>query len=231
MNRLRICIGFAGALIIALGLFWLMQWLILAGDRPAPKTTETTTMERVRVVTTSPPPPPPPPSTATAPRPLTPARPEAPLAIAAADIPDSVLSLPAFETPVVITGKPQAAGVLTGVAGGDALAGFARADAGFEGAELVPVSSARPKYPRSAAERGIEGWVELIFVVTGEGRVQNVRVLDASPRGVFEDSAVNAMRNWLYAPYYVRGKPVAREGTQLFRFRVEDIQDIYLWDD
>ncbi len=231
MNRLRGLVGLAGAVVIAIGLFWLMQWLLLAGERPAPAATAAATLERIRVVAPPPPPPPPPPAETTAREALTPVRPEAPLAIAVAAIPDAALSFPDVEAPIVVTGKPQTTGVLAGVAGGDALAAFARGQAGFEGAELVPVSSARPKYPRSAAERGIEGWVELIFIVTGEGRVRNVRVLDASPRGIFEDSAVNAMRNWLYAPYYVDGKPVAREATQLIRFRAEDIEQIYLWDD
>ncbi|NND61359.1 MAG: energy transducer TonB [Gammaproteobacteria bacterium] len=222
--------GVSGAALVTLSLFWLMQSLLHTDDLALAPPAAAAELLLARVVT-EPPPPPPPPIREKAPEALTPLRPEAMATAAPVALPSPELTLPTLESNFVVTGKPQTVGVSAGVAGANALAAFSAGGQSFSGAELVPVSSARPKFPRSAAERGIEGWVELIFVVTGSGRVENIRILDASPRGVFEDAAVSALQNWLYAPYYVNGQPVAREGTQLFRFRSEDIQDIYLWND
>lgn len=231
MSTTRYALALAASLAIALALFRLMSALVVATE-PAPRPPDDiVALARVHIVAEPPPPPPPPVTERRAPTPLAPsARPMTP-APALTSVAAAPLALPEVNLELAVAGRPQSGAGSVAVAGGDALAAFAAGARGFEGAELVPVASARPRYPRSAAARGIEGWVELIFVVDGNGRVDNVRVLDASPRGVFEDAAVNAMRNWVYAPYYVDGRAVAREGTQLMRFRLEDVQDIYLWDD
>lgn len=227
----RLCFAFISALIVTSALFWLMQGLIHASDHKAIVSTTVTTLDQIRVVEEPPPPPPPPMQQPTAPQRSTP-RPQATsLSIAPVKFPTSANTVPALNLEVNVTGRMQSGGQLTGVADGDALAAFGQGEQGFKGDDLVPISSARPRYPRSAASRKIEGWVEVIFIVNGDGRVRDVRVLDASPRGVFEDAAVHAMSRWLYAPYYVSGVQVAREATQLFRFRLDDIQELYLWDD
>lgn len=231
MNYPRFAAAALVAFVVAFTLFRLMAALIAMGERPPVVVAAPASLERVRIVAEPPPPPPPPVSERREPQALTPARPELPLAIERSTLAAAPIALPEIALDLAITGRPQSTGTPLGVAGGTALAAFARGAAGFTGAELVPLASARPRYPRSAAARGIEGWVELIFVVTGDGRVENVRVLDASPRGVFEDAAVHAMRNWVYAPFHVNGRAVAREGTQLIRFRLDDINELHLWDD
>lgn len=231
MKLQRLTVALTAAVLIAVGLFYLMQWLVTTGERANQPPVPGPGLERIRVVAEPPPPPPPPVTTRTAPEPLLPQRPQLALALPAITADAMPLTPPALELPLQISGRLQRDGVTATVAGGNALAPFAAGGESFTGAELVPVASARPRYPRSAAERGIEGWVELIYVVTGAGRVENIRVLDASPRGIFEDAAVHAMSNWVYAPFYVKGEPVAREATQLIRFRLEDIRELHLWDD
>lgn len=229
-SRLSAAVG--PAVLVTALLFLLMQLLIDPGETSPPTVQAVATLERIVAVEEPPPPPPPPVAQQKAPQQVTPRPASAPsLAIAPLKFPAAATRVPQLDLAIDVSGRLQTQGILTGVAGGDALAGFAAGADGFDGKDLVPISSARPRYPRSAATRGIEGWVELIFVITGEGRVSNIRVLDASPRGIFEDAAVAAMTRWLYPPYRVNGKPVAREATQLFRFRLDDIQDIYLWDD
>ncbi|MBT8137645.1 MAG: TonB family protein [Gammaproteobacteria bacterium] len=220
------------AALITVILFHLMQLLIDAGTTRPPAAQPVTMLERVVAVEEPPPPPPPPVTKQTAPRQLTPRQASTPaISIAPLEFPTPAAQVPQLDLAIAVSGRLQSPGLVAGVAGGNALGAFAAGAEGFDGKDLVPISSARPRYPRSAAAREIEGWVELIFVITGEGRVENIRILDARPRGIFEDAAVAAMSRWLYPPYRVDGKPVAREATQLFRFRLEDIQDIYLWDD
>lgn len=231
MRAARYPIASLLALAIVIALFRLMSALVGTGAAAAPPAAVPAALERVRIVAEPTPEPPPPPTPRRAVAALAPAAAPLPPAPALPALGAQTLPLPAVDLDLRIAGRTQGGAGALSVAAGDALAAFSGSQSGFTGAELVPVASARPRYPRSAATRGIEGWVELLFVVTGGGRVENVRVLDASPRGVFEDAAVDAMRNWVYAPHYVGGRAVAREGTQLIRFRLEDIHEDYLWDD
>ncbi|MBT8131614.1 MAG: TonB family protein [Gammaproteobacteria bacterium] len=231
MSIRRFLAALTMALLVTTALFWLMQKLVNIGDREAGTTGKETVIERIKIVDEPPPPPPPPVRQPQAPETVTAKRQSAALSIAPVDLPLQDLPVPQMTLNFQPGGRLQSPGLLSGVATGDALAAFAAGEEGFEGKDLVPISSARPRYPRAAAEREIEGWVEVIFVVAGNGKVSNIRVLDASPRGIFEDAAVYAMSRWLYAPFYLKGKPVAREATQIFYFTLDDIQDLYLWDD
>ena len=143
-------------------------------------------------------------------------------------LPDNTLTPAAVALPDVAVGLPDGP---AGTGGGVALAGedtswiTSAGAAGFAGDDLIPITSARPVYPRAAARARTEGWVELVFNIRASGEVYNVRVLDAEPPGVFENAAADAMRRWLYAPLYRNGKPVEREATQLMRFRLSELQD------
>lgn len=57
-----------------------------------------------------------------------------------------------------------------------------------------------PQYPRSALAKGTEGFVDVAFEVSALGVPQNVRVTRANPEGVFERSAVRAVKRWKYLP-------------------------------
>ncbi len=61
-----------------------------------------------------------------------------------------------------------------------------------------PVHQEQPQYPAEAIQRGIEGWVCLRFTVDEAGRVDDARVLEASPPNVFDDYALAAIRKWRY---------------------------------
>lgn len=69
---------------------------------------------------------------------------------------------------------------------------------GFKGKPLVPLSTARPQMPEWACKQKIRGWVEVVFTVLPNGRVSNVKLVDADPRGVFEAAAVASISNWIY---------------------------------
>jgi protein TonB len=72
--------------------------------------------------------------------------------------------------------------------------------------EALPIVKVRPVYPRSAISRGIEGHVLVRFTIDTLGRVTDVEVLEARPRGVFERAAVQAVERFRYKPRVVNGQ-------------------------
>ena len=87
--------------------------------------------------------------------------------------------------------------------------------------EVTPLVDIPPNYPQRALAAGIEGEVTLAFTITADGRVENLRVTDAQPRGVFEREARRAAGRWRFAPRRENGQPVAREATKTLYFRLE----------
>jgi protein TonB len=71
-----------------------------------------------------------------------------------------------------------------------------------------PVAQALPGYPRMAQERGVEGRVVMSITILPDGSVQDVRVVNAQPRGYFEAAAVRAVQKWRYRPSNVTRRNV-----------------------
>ena len=71
---------------------------------------------------------------------------------------------------------------------------------GWKGKPLVPLSTARPQMPDWACKQKLSGWVEALFTVMPNGRVQDVKIVNAEPRGVFEAAAVESISQWIYEP-------------------------------
>jgi len=83
-----------------------------------------------------------------------------------------------------------------------------------------PQRTVAPEYPSRARKKGTTGLVRLSLLVGVDGRVRDVRVLESSPPGVFDDAAVAAVRQWTYAPATYEGQPVATRVTQPIDFRL-----------
>jgi protein TonB len=96
----------------------------------------------------------------------------------------------------------------------------------FELAELDslprPLVRLRPIYPSRARQQGIEGFVELAFVVAVDGKVDDVSVVRSDPGDIFVAAALAAVRRWRFAPGQKEGKAVATRVRQVIRFRLED---------
>jgi len=71
--------------------------------------------------------------------------------------------------------------------------------------EVVPYDTRRPNVPEVAYRNHISGWVLVAFRVDGQGSTRDVRVLDANPRGVFEEKVVAAVSDWKYRVNFYGG--------------------------
>ncbi|HEY1076924.1 MAG TPA: energy transducer TonB [Fontimonas sp.] len=79
-------------------------------------------------------------------------------------------------------------------------------------AELKTRKAVVPQYPEEAGRKGQGGFVRLQLTVDPEGRVTEATVIDSSPPGVFDASALSAARMSRYHPKIVDGKPQQTEG-------------------
>lgn len=66
--------------------------------------------------------------------------------------------------------------------------------------EAHPITYVSPHYPEAAARENTEGFVILKFDITETGTTANISVVDASPAGVFDESAKTALKQWKYKP-------------------------------
>lgn len=65
-----------------------------------------------------------------------------------------------------------------------------------------------PAWPEAAT--GVEGWVRLWFTLLPNGTVADIEVKEAHPAGLFEASALEALRQWKYEPVERDGKKIAQ---------------------
>lgn len=65
-------------------------------------------------------------------------------------------------------------------------------------AAIVPLQTPQPEYPREALVAGTKGEVVAEISINGAGAVTGVRIISASPRGVFDKSVISTVRRWKY---------------------------------
>ena len=75
-------------------------------------------------------------------------------------------------------------------------------------------------YPRNALSKNTEGQVEVAYVVTPKGMISDLTVLSATPPGVFERAATDAVSRLRYKPVLDGGKPIAVSTKMLVIFRL-----------
>jgi protein TonB len=79
----------------------------------------------------------------------------------------------------------------------------------------------RAAYPARARAKNIEGWVKLTFLINERGEIEQLKVLEAEPPGVFEESAIAAVSSTRYAPAVYQSLPVRFRATQRVPFTLE----------
>jgi len=179
---------------ITFALFSFMAFLVSSGDRVKEEQLENIIVE---VNTTPPksqaerrqrvPPPPPPP-------PKTPPKPQAPEPETNSNSGGLTFNMPGV----------QLAGANAGISAPGA--GFGR------DGDATPIVRIEPKYPIQAARDGKEGWVKLSFTINEIGGVEDVKVIEAQPKRIFDKEAKRALRKWKYKPKVVDGKAMKQPG-------------------
>jgi protein TonB len=77
-----------------------------------------------------------------------------------------------------------------------------------------------PEYPAAARGKGVSGEVLVRVKISTNGSVEEAKVEKADPPGIFEESALKAVRSWRFEPAIQKGAPVAAWLTQKIRFEL-----------
>ena len=140
----------------------------------------------------------------------------------------SPAAVAALEAELAVAGapaRPAAAAAGSALPGGrtPAAEGAGSAEAtGFVNASaLTRTRYVPPQYPNNARERGLEGWVDVQFLVKTDGSLGDVSIVGAQPVGVFEQAALDAVRHWRYQPVLAGGAPVTQRARIRVRFAVQ----------
>jgi len=83
------------------------------------------------------------------------------------------------------------------------------------GTRARPVTRTNPHYPPSEARKGIEGWVQVSFVVEPDGSVGETLIEDSSGSRNFERETIKNIRRWKYEPATMNGKPIEQCHTKV----------------
>ncbi|MFZ1747952.1 MAG: energy transducer TonB [Nitrospirales bacterium] len=65
---------------------------------------------------------------------------------------------------------------------------------------VKPLKTGRPLYPRMAREQGWQGKVVLRTQITADGLVKNAAVQESSGFSLLDESAMQAVKSWLFEP-------------------------------
>jgi protein TonB len=78
------------------------------------------------------------------------------------------------------------------------------------------VHQVKPNYPPLARQARVQGSVVLQAVISKDGTIQNLRVVSGHPMLV--QSALDAVKQWRYKPYFLNGEPVEVETSITVNF-------------
>lgn len=94
---------------------------------------------------------------------------------------------------------------------------------GEETADTLPQPKVKSPfiYPKGAKSKGVTGYVLLSVQVEVDGTIDKIEVIESSPAGVFDDSAITGIKNWRFSPGLYQGKPVKVWVKQKIRFSLE----------
>ncbi len=117
-------------------------------------------------------------------------------------------------------GEGDAAGLEGGMAGGKAGGTVGVIDLPEGAIPPKPKSSNKPpEYPHEMRKEGKPGAVTLRVVVTADGDVTNIEVLDGEEP--FTSAAIAAVKRWRYEPARVNGVPIACYRNLKIKFKLD----------
>jgi TonB family protein len=94
------------------------------------------------------------------------------------------------------------------------------ADAAALAPSLKRLRAPSPDYPVAALTQHLAGSVTLEFTVNTSGEPRDIHVVEATPPGVFDQAAINAVKHWRYAPLLVDGAVVEVPVKTRMRFEL-----------
>lgn len=188
-------------------------------------------LQSIFVAPPPPPPPPPPPAQTVQPKvvKVIPRQFDAGRLMAPKTIPKNIAEIREDELPPPSTGVGVVGGVAGGMAGGSVggvLGGIIggvpsaapppppppkaitpqriRVGGNVQAANLI--TQIKPAYPPLAKQARIQGTVELSAIIGKDGRVQDLKVVRGHP--LLVQSALDAVKSWIYRPTMLNGEPV-----------------------
>ena len=93
------------------------------------------------------------------------------------------------------------------------------------GPREVPLSSLRfkryvkPTFTHKLRGADPAGWVELTFIVSANGYIRDITIVDASPPGTYDDAALAAVKLWRFEPPLEDGRPAQQRTAVRLRFQ------------
>lgn len=124
----------------------------------------------------------------------------------------------------IVTGQssPEASGAEKSQRTASAGAGASTATQGSGETRAVrPLRMEPPSYPRDALLRREEGYVIVEFTINGQGETENISVVEAEPRGSFDNEARRAVGRWTFEPALRDGRPVPQRIRHTLEFKLE----------
>lgn len=87
-------------------------------------------------------------------------------------------------------------------------------------ANLKRLKYVPPEFPSKALAQRVGGAVTIEYIVDTNGDPRDVRVVEATPPGVFDHAAITAVKRWHYAPVVANGVPVEVPVRTAIRFEL-----------
>jgi protein TonB len=87
-------------------------------------------------------------------------------------------------------------------------------------ANLKRLKYVPPEFPSKALSQRVSGTVTIEYIVDTNGDPRDVRVVEATPPGVFDHAAIAAVKRWHYEPVVANGAPVEVPVRTAIRFEL-----------
>lgn len=227
----RLTLSILASVFVTLGLFWLMQAMVMNNQKGFKKTDNLQMVEFVRLkrdeqtkiqerkIKKQPPPPeksPPP---------------KIPMQMQHAQVrplaqPD--MNMPNLDIPVqsnrfsgsILTGLTAAKVSPVQASAAATVTTATPSGTGAISTDVIPLVRIPPRYPGRAAQRRIEGSVTIEFTITKTGTVTDAVVIAAKPSSVFNNAALQAIRKWKFKAKIVEGKAYEQRARQTLQFKL-----------
>lgn len=205
---MRILVFLVGACAFTLGLFWVMQQMISGPGKQFEQVDSRTQIDFVRLKQDS--------RTELKDRrktePPKQQRPQIPKQSVSQDTP--------LDSPQININMPDIAmdmSISQSSMLGDAIVGMGMGDS-----DVLPLVRMSAQYPQRAIRQKIEGYVTARLFINPEGTVDNVEIVQAEPKGIFEREAIRALYRYKFKPKMDGGHAVAQVALQTIEFKLGD---------